>query len=298
MNVSTSLNVFEKEHPIRLSVERCRTAGFTCLDFNYWDHQPDIMRLSWSEEKTWAEDARAAADTFGVRFTQMHGPVHGDSFTEMVSGLTFESFLELTKRSLHTAQILGVPWVVLHATVISLTGNEPYGQVLDFNCRFFQKLIPTLEATKVGIAIENIFDRINPVSGPRYVRRRYCSVAEELVELIDSINHPLVGACWDTGHAHTQALGQGEGIRLLGNRLKATHIQDTDGGLKDHHFLPYYGTIDWDEVLRALAAVNYAGDFTYEAHNSVRALPDGLRDDALVYAVKLGSFLIKRFNEL
>jgi sugar phosphate isomerase/epimerase len=102
----------------------------------------------------------------------------------------------------------------------------------------------------------------------------------------------LFGACWDTGHGHRQGLRQAHSIRMLGDWLKSLHIQDNNG-LHDQHLLPYQGTIDWNEVVGALREVGYAGDFTYEAHNSVRTLPDGMRDSALQYAYTTAKFVLQ-----
>lgn len=61
-----------------------------------------------------------------------------------------------------------------------------------------------------------------------------------------SLNTPLFGACWDTGHAHVAHIDQRAGILALGRRLKALHVQDGDG-ISDTHTAPYYGAIDWEK---------------------------------------------------
>ncbi|MGG6314146.1 sugar phosphate isomerase/epimerase family protein [Paenibacillus macerans] len=288
MHISTSLNVFEIHHPIGRQIRRCREAGFLSLDFNYWDYQETAWTMTRQEEEAWAWNIREAADLHGVRFTQMHGPVHGPSFREMVMGLNVESFLEMAERSLRTAAILGVPWVVFHPGQVSLQGEEPYREVLDYNVDFYRKLLPVMERTGVGIALENIFDRTGGETG--LWRRIYCGSPEELSELLTKLDHPLFGACWDTGHGHRQGLRQGPSIRMLGKRLKALHIQDNDGN-KDQHLLPFLGTIDWKDVMSELREIGYEGDFTYEAHMSIRVLPDELRDAKLAYAAETAKYI-------
>lgn len=283
MKVSTSLNVFDAGVSRPEAVRRCAAAGFASLDMNYWDFQKDVLRMSPQEEEAWARDIRASADANGVRFTQMHGPVHGPCYAKLVLDLTLDDYEKLVDRSLRTAAVLGVPWVVFHPTNITGEEGEAYRDVLEFNVRFYEKFIPVLEQTGVGIALENLTDR-------RHIRS-YFSLPEELAELIDTMNHPLVGACWDTGHGHRQSVSQTAGIGTLGSRLKATHIQDNDG-VSDQHILPYQGTINWNEVVLALKSVGYEGDFTYETHNSIRNLPDAVRDSGLQYAHDLGSYII------
>ena len=113
-----------------------------------------------------------------------------------------------------------------------------------------------------------------------------------LVDLVDALNHPLIGACWDSGHAEIQHLDQGSALRALGPRLKATHIQDNDG-FADQHLLPYHGHTDWTAVVGALYDIGYQGAFCYEVHNAIRVLPDELRDSMLSYAAGLGRHLLR-----
>jgi sugar phosphate isomerase/epimerase len=289
MNFSTSLNVlFGPRYTVEESIRRCRQAGFISLDFNYWDFQKFVLGLTWEEEETWARSIRVAADEAGARFTQMHGPVHGAVFSNMVAGLNEDSFLTLAERSLRTASILGVPWVVFHPSNITAAVESPR-TARDYNVKYYTRLLPVMEETGVGIALENMYDRQPGQSGMS--RRRYCALPEELIELIDALNHPLVGACWDTGHANEQGHNQSV-IREFGKRLKATHINDNDG-IKDQHLLPFQGTVDWRMVMAALADIGYEGDFTYEAHTSIRTLPEELRDTGLEYAAKLAAHLVE-----
>jgi L-ribulose-5-phosphate 3-epimerase len=293
MRVSTSLNVlYGPQYTVEEAIRRCRKAGYTSLDFNYWDHQKAVLGLTWQEEEAWAHQIRAVADEVGASFNQMHGPVHGTNFVEMVQGLNEESFLALAERSLRTAAILGLPWAVFHATRVT-TRLESVKDRLKHNAAFYRKLLPVMEETGVGIALENLVDKGGEPNG--MPRRNYCSTPEELVELIDTLNHPLFGACWDTGHANRQGLHQ-SAIRELGKRLKVTHINDNDGK-EDLHMLPYTGTIDWKEVMTSLDAIGYEGDFTYEAHRSIKRLPDEMRDSGLRYSFELAGYLVASMGD-
>ncbi|MFD0620708.1 sugar phosphate isomerase/epimerase family protein [Paenibacillus sp. GCM10027629] len=156
-------------------------------------------------------------------------------------------------------------------------------EILDYNINFYRRLLPVLEETGVGIALENVFH----VQG----YNRFFASAEELAQLVDALDHRLIGACWDTGHAHVQKIEQASAFRILGSRLKATHIHDNNGAI-DQHLLPYQGTIDWTELVGALKEIRYSGDFTYEAQNGVNKLPDGIRDTGLKFALELGNYVV------
>lgn len=286
MNIATSLNVFgtSTEQAIKL----CKDAGFLRLDYNYTDFQERIFKMSWAEEEKMAQAIRAAADRLGAAFTQMHGPVHGITFSSLYHGMDMDSFFALAQRSIRTASIIGAPWVVFHP------GNrgdvyDSMEENLQYNRELFQRLIPELEKTGVGIALENLYDRRHPRTG--IIQRHCTAVPEALCELVDRIDHPLVGICWDTGHGHIQGLSQGASIRMIGKRLKAMHIQDNDG-VKDQHLFPYYGTIDWRDVTRSLRDIGYAGDFTYETHNAVRPLPVPVGAEALRLGLAIAQHVV------
>ncbi|RED52753.1 sugar phosphate isomerase/epimerase family protein [Cohnella lupini] len=287
MKISTSIHMFEMDYPIAQAIQRCKSAGFEALDFNYTDYVPRLLSQSWVEEERWAREIREAADRHHIAFTQMHGPFNGPAFDTMYSSRHIEAFLALAERSLRTASILGVPWVVFHPNQISLQSGETYAKQREFNREVYAKLLPAMEETGVGIALENMFDR--PRGGGKL--RSYCAMPEELAELVGGLNHPLFGACWDTGHGNVQGLNQGESIRALGSLLKATHIQD-NSGLSDDHLLPFLGNINWKEVMGGLNDVGYTGDLTYEIHRFFRPIPTDLLDSAMLHAVNTSRHLL------
>lgn len=66
------------------------------------------------------------------------------------------------------------------------------------------------------------------------------------------------------------------------------HLHD-NYGTRDDHSMPYFGTIDWDEIMRALRDIGYEGTFNYEVAathlpmalaRGSRALSGGTRPDA------------------
>jgi len=56
-----------------------------------------------------------------------------------------------------------------------------------------------------------------------------------------------------------------EEIRIAGDRLYGTHLQDTDKeGTYDYHWVPTHGSLNWDIIRSALAEVRYTGIWTFE----------------------------------
>ena len=119
MNISTSLNVFEINHPIDKFADARKRAS--ALD-SYWDYQETVAKMTWQEE-AWAEHPGDRRQPRGALHANARSCPRG-SFTEMVMGLNVESFLEMASRSIRMAGILGVPWVVFHPSPLSLRGKS------------------------------------------------------------------------------------------------------------------------------------------------------------------------------
>ena len=291
MLIATSLNIFwDQEMSISTDrmLERCAQAGFGGVDYNFCDFDKSMIEQmsGASGPASYFRSVRAKAEALGLRFVQAHGPM----FNQFAEPASIADRVALSHDTIRWAAELEVPWIVFHSgTFPGAFDAEHLMALRQRNVDFFASLLRTAEKVGVGIAIENLFDQS---AGPA-CRRRYCATPEELVALIDVIDHPLVGACWDVGHAHLQRLDQTRALRAVGPRLKAVHIQDNDG-VTDQHMLPFWGGIDWKELVSALREIGYEGTFCYETHRTFRDLPDALRDDMLRYAVHLGEYLLRQ----
>lgn len=120
------------------------------------------------------------------------------------------------------------------------------------------------------------------------VENMYTTYPEELREIVDRM---ACGACWDVGHANFGKHPQYEGMTLLGKRIRVLHLHD-NYGTRDDHSMPYFGTIDWDEIMRALRDIGYEGTFNYEV--AATHLPMALREDHARYLVDAARLLLGR----
>ena len=146
------------------------------------------------------------------------------------------------------------------------------------------------------LLIENLFDHQHiQQSGDQPFP---CGRAEDVLQVIDRIGSPLVGACVDTGHANINGTDVPEMIRLYGDKLKALHIQDNFGKIgpiyEDLHMLPTCGRIPWQDVFAALREVGYEGTLNMEINAELPRLPDELR---LIH-LKFGTELLTKLNEM
>ncbi len=181
-----------------------------------------------------------------------------------------ELLLAACRRAIESSGVMGIEQIVLHPHAEK---GMSYDRFLSENRAFFRELIPSAEKHGVMILIENI----GQFCDPHYVRD-----GKELRRLIEIMEHPLFGACWDTGHANHIMNDQSESLRDLGALLKALHINDNLGDLQprnkhwliDMHTLPLFGTTNFDGIIHTLKEIDYTGYFNFETD---RPLPENRR---------------------
>ena len=232
--------------------------SFRYLDYNFcmdYAKGNGVYASNWKEH---LDDIRRHAEKLCVRFIQAHAP--------MGKPLADESgdFCRATIRSIESCGMLGIDRIVVHSGYRkNLTREETFLE----NKAFFEKLFPVAEKFGVNILVEN-FDKM-------HVEDMYwIDNAADLRDLIDFVDHPLLHACWDTGHGNMQETPQDEALRILGHHVYALHVQDNYGD-KDTHMAPFFGTLNLDSLMHGLKDIHYNGYFTFEAGNIF--LPHNIR---------------------
>ncbi|MDG2185987.1 MAG: sugar phosphate isomerase/epimerase [Mariniblastus sp.] len=111
-----------------------------------------------------------------------------------------------------------------------------------------RKSLPLASRLGVRILIENVWNG-------------FCETPEQLRDYLDEINSPWVGAYFDIGNVRKFSPPE-NWIRVLGNRIVKLDVKDwaKKGGfckIGD-------GDVDWDEVRKALAEIQFTGWSTAE----------------------------------
>lgn len=254
------------------------SAGIEGIDFNN-----DVAEYCTTEhdEEFYRSLGKYAASR-GVAICQAHAPFPSSYVEEDKSAKRFEEIVQGIKN----AAYLGAPMIVVHPCVhldFAVEGNPEI--LFEYNLNFYKKLIPVARECGIKIAIENI-GRVSITSTP-----------ERLNKLFDTLNDPVFTVCFDVGHCLLQGVDPAEAIRAIGERLVdgCTHVHDNNGD-RDTHTLPYYGKVEWESVMKALADIDYAGDLNYEASAFIKDIPVVLYEDGLTYMAKVGKYLIERFE--
>lgn len=263
---------------IRETFSVFKQCGYEAIDFNN-----DVSEYCSEEhgEDFYRELANHAASV-GIAISQAHAPFPSSCDDEEKNAEIFKRIVTGMKN----AAALGAPMIVVHPCVhldFDVEGNPE--RLFEYNLNFYKSLIPYAEKFGIKIAIENI------------CRDSITSTPERLNRLYDALDNPVFTICFDVGHARISGLDPADAIRRVGKRLigGCTHFHDNNGE-GDGHTLPFYGAINWEEVMKALAEIGYDGNLNYEASNFIKDIPTELYIDGFTYMAKVGHYLISRFE--
>lgn len=261
-----------------------KEAGYDRVDVSLWAMCAPGGALTGGDWERAVDELVAASGSVGLPVHQTHGNVlSGEQWDDPATDM--EAYRESVMRCIEGSRRLGASYMVIHPYNLA---HAPLYNRENNRAACIAFLAPFIEEARkkgVGIAVENMIDF-------RRRHRRYCAGdVYELIDLVDTINDPMVGICYDTGHGNISGMVPGEAIRAIGKRLVCTHINDNHAGKPDdEHLLPYFGNIDWTLVMRALAEIGYDGDFAYEIGS--QKVPDACRVEWLRYTVEIGRKLL------
>lgn len=229
-------------------------AGFRYIDLSLYRIKKDdplLIRDDWKEK---VQQLKKIADQYNATFVQAHSP----GGNPLSHDENYELLLQTTKRSVEICGELGIPNLVVHAGWEAGIGKEEY---FEKNRAFYAQLFPEMERTGVNVLVEN---STKANMGSNY----YLISGQEMKEFVEYVNHPLLHICWDTGHANCEGM-QYEHIMAMKKDLYALHIND-NRGQQDEHLIPFFGTVNMDDVMHGLLDAGYSGYFTMEGGSGLR----------------------------
>lgn len=112
----------------------------------------------------------------------------------------------------------------------------------------------------------------------------YVEWAEELIELIDRVGSPRLGANWDVGHSVVMGEDLAAAARLLRGRIWNLHVEDLPGK-KHYHTIPGQGTFDWVGLRSILQSIGYDRFATVELYTET-AEPKTAADESFQFLRK------------
>ena len=253
---------------VKETIARMREAGFTCVDISFFN---SFLKGSpyFEEEyrKKIVREYREALAEYGVTPVQSHEPTSnaiGDDdggyyYVKACCAMPMAGEIGCRSYTVHPGKYNDRP----------MSKDE----FISKNVASIGRLIPMAEKYGMPILVENLG---YPGEGS------HTTNADELIELVDAFDHPLVAANWDVGHGNLYGNAPYESIVKLGKRLKGIHVHDNRGFIPcaqtpfkwDLHLPPFMGNIDFEAVMRALKDVGYEGTLNFEIGYPVRPFLD------------------------
>lgn len=254
MKLSTSISDLGEFAPLQTP----RIALFADSKFKYFNISIGGDMFTCDDDDAWrrrSTEWKEAVDAIGRRCVIAHAP----GLNAFSKDKDYYDFcIKVMKRVIRGAAIIGVKDLVVHACSNSSFTDREF---MEHNKRFYRDILDTAAENDVHILTENM-------DGFTYYP---LSTGHEMREFIDYIDHPYMGACWDTAHANINKKVKREGdqyksIVAMGDKLRGLHVADNFGvDGQHHHSWPFAGNINWDAVMQGLVDIDYKGYFNYEA---------------------------------
>lgn len=234
-----------------------RACGFSCMDYGI-----PLSSLG-NDCIEQARKLKALMEQVEITIAQAHCPLSNP----FLSPQGDKKPLEYLANTLRFCAEADIPHVVIHPGCRTDNTREEF---FESNVALYRSLIPYAEETGVTVLVENVGN---------YFDSYFFYNGQDLRQLLDEVNHPLVAACWDIGHANhfdRKHANPYDSITALGDKLLAIHAHDNVGFFTDAarqkrmdlHTMPYFSIfagVNWDAVLQALKDIHYRGTFNFEA---------------------------------
>ena len=212
---------------------------------------PEIYFSSAALDTCKDVDARHLGDSLkkaGLSYT-FHAP-----FMDLAPGGMDSKIRQATQERLehvlHLAALIKPTVVVFHPEYDPWRHDEVFDLWFHGSIEMWTPFVKEAEKINVTLALENVFDQ-RP---------------ETLKKLLDEINSPHCGFCFDTGHwlIFSKSDWQ-EWIEVLGGRLVEVHLHDNNGD-EDIHLPPGDGKFDFIGFFRHLRTQLLSPLYTLEVH--------------------------------
>lgn len=288
MILSSITGRLAREFGDKKAIEYLAQVGYDAYDYSaHLYKQVEGNPLMQDNYKGYIRELKETADRVGIVCNQAHAPFPSEKYGDEEFNRTM---FQMIVRSMECAALLGAKIIVVHPIQ---NVPEEVGE-MEYNIKFYNRLLPYCKKFGIKVALENMWKRDLKRD---YIIKGSCGYAEEFARYLDALDPEWFVSCLDLGHTVLVGEEPQDAIRILGkDRLKALHVHDNDYR-HDTHTLPYMGSIDWDAILKALAKIDYDGEFTYEADPFMSGFPTDFKVEAAAFMCKVGRYLTQRLEE-
>lgn len=224
------------------TLEQIKNAGYDGVEIPIFDTNPNHWK-SWSKKLDELNLDRVAVT--------INGPEYNQISTDPVSR---KRTLERNKQALECASVLGSTLLTgpFHSALGVFSGTKGN----DDEKKWAKENLYNLSeyANNLGITL-----------GLEYLNRfesYLVSCTDELIALVDAINHPACKMMFDTFHANIEEKNMAEAIEKMGDKLVHVQLSENDRATLGQ------GHINFPEILQTLSKINYQGMISIEAFST------------------------------
>ena len=231
-------------------LKKLKALGYDGIDFCF---HPSLFRDG--KEESIIARIKENLDAAGLACSQVHLPF----YDLRLPSTCHDDFVERQMQGACKAMtVLGAKWGAWHP-VSAPECSHDRKVAMKANKEMLARHLGYAEKYGVGIAVENIFAPF------------FSSAVEDHIELIESMHSPLVGACWDFGHANLQVSERGrvEDFKMIADKIKILHVDDNHA-CEDRHLAPGFGNVQFNELLPILFRSGFDGFFNMECNIPLR----------------------------
>lgn len=268
MKLTTSTCYAFRHGGIGKTLNAIRETGFEGVDLGLF-----------REDDEWSTNPQGFLNTVrssGLFVGQAHAPI---AFMRYGQDDYNRLHLPFAEKAIAVAAETGAPCIVFHPVTCQGLSRE---EQKEWNLSVFQNLGDIAKRHGTKIALENLWG----------VEDTPCLSPEELCDWFDTLNDTSrFTLCLDLGHFSYMGHAPGEAIRKAGKRSGVLHVHDNDGRF-DQHLMPFFGTTDWTEAMKALREVEYAGNLNFEVVPLNKHVPDEAFAAGLRFLNDIGKTLL------
>lgn len=287
MILTTMTGHLARRYDDKTAIKMIAEAGFDSYDYSCHVCADDSP-VYGDNYKEYAAELKAVSEIYNLPCTQAHSAFPSAKYGEdEFNELQFKKIV----RNMEFTALLGCKAIVVHP----IKDYPEECDIKQINIDFYNRLLPYCKKFKIKVCLENLFSRDHKRG---YIVAAGTGYAENFKEYLEELDPEWFTGCLDIGHSGLVGEEPQKAIRILGNKyIHALHVHDNDYKT-DLHTLPFLSKIEWEEICKAFAEINYDDEFTYEADNFLKGFPNELLPDALSIMCKVGRYLINRIEEL
>jgi D-psicose/D-tagatose/L-ribulose 3-epimerase len=233
------IEIDDRLYPV---LEQIKSCGYDGVEIPIFNTDPSAWE-SWRKKLDELQLGRVAVTINGPEAHQ----ISSDAAMR-------KSTLERNKRALDCAAVLGSELLTgpFHSALGVFTGKASTTQERDWAKENLYQLAEYAKQYDIVLGLEylNRFESY------------LVTTTDELIQLVDEINHPNCKLMFDSFHANIEEQNMAAAIQRMGNRLVHVQLSENDRGILGR------GHVDFRSILNALDQIGYNGMISVEAFST------------------------------